>query len=102
MPRQAVGTIYKPALKIESCLLDSLKMQERRLRKADPAHIREVANSISAFGFNVPLLLGENNGVIDGHIRSAAQLLGLATAPAIRVDHLNASEQRLRGSRSTD
>jgi DNA modification methylase len=85
-----------PALKIESCPLDSLKMQERRLRKPDPAHIREVANSISAFGFNVPLLLGDNNVVIDGHIRlQAAQLLGLATAPAIRVDHLNASEQRL-------
>jgi hypothetical protein len=84
-----------PALKIESCPLHSLKLQERRLRKSDPAHMREVANSISAFGFNVPLLLGENNIVIDGHIRlQAARLLGLPAAPSIRVDHLDANEQK--------
>jgi hypothetical protein len=85
-----------PALKIELCALDSLRLRERRLRKAEAAHIREVANSISAFGFNVPLLLGANNIVIDGEIRlEAARLLGISMAPCIHVDHLDEDEQRL-------
>jgi DNA modification methylase len=85
-----------PSLRIELCALSSLRLRERRLRKADAAHIREVANSISAFGFNVPLLVGANSIVIDGEIRlEAARLLGLPTAPCIRVDHLNEQEQRL-------
>jgi DNA modification methylase len=71
-------------------------MRERRLRKADAAHIREVANSISAFGFNVPLLLGANNVVIDGEIRlEAARLLGISMVPCIHADHLDEQEQRL-------
>ena len=85
-----------PALGIESCPLDSLRLRERRLRKSEAAHVREVANSIGAFGFNVPLLLGRNNVVIDGAIRlEAARLLGLSAAPCIRVDHLDENEQRL-------
>jgi DNA modification methylase len=85
-----------PALNIELCALNSLRSRERRLRKADAAHIREVANSISAFGFNVPILLGADNIIIDGEIRlEAARLLGISEAPCIHVDHLDEQEQRL-------
>jgi hypothetical protein len=55
------------------------------------------SNSISALGFNIPLLVGKTNVVIDGESRlEAARLLGLSSVPCIRVDHLNENEQRLR------
>jgi len=47
-------------------------------------------------GFNVPLLIGKNNVLIDGGSRlQAAKLLDLSSVPCIRVDHLDATEQRL-------
>ena len=85
-----------PALKLESYLIDALGSHSRRLRKPDAAHIREIATSIGALGFNAPLLIGRDNRVIDGESRlAAARKLGLASVPCIRVDHLNESEQRL-------
>jgi DNA modification methylase len=85
-----------PSLQIELCPVDELKSHARRLRKSDPAHIREIANSIRSLGFNVPLLVGQGNVVVDGDARlEAAKLLGLASVPCIRVDHLNETEQRL-------
>jgi DNA modification methylase len=68
----------------------------RKLRKSDPAHVREIANSINTLGFNVPLLIGKDNIVVDGDSRlEAAKLLGLSSVPCIRVDHLDETEQRL-------
>jgi DNA modification methylase len=85
-----------PPIRLESIPVAELKSHPRRLRKSDAAHIREVANSISAFGFNVPLLVGRGNLVIDGETRlEAARLLALPTAPCIRVEHLDDEAQRL-------
>ena len=85
-----------PSLQIESYPIDALKSHGRRLRKSDPAHIREIANSISALGFNVPVLVGKDNVVLDGESRwEAAKWLGLPSVPGIRVDHLTETEQRL-------
>ena len=65
-----------PSLQIELCATGVLKPHVRKLRKSDPAHIREIANSISALGFNVPLLVGKDNVVLDGDARlEAAKLL---------------------------
>lgn len=85
-----------PTLKLESYRIDDLRSHSHRLRKSDAAHIREIANSINALGFNVPLLIGQDNVVIDGEARlAAARQPGLASVPCIRFGHLNASEQRL-------
>ena len=85
-----------PSLRIEPCPIDALKSHVRKLRKNDPAHVREIANSISRLGFNVPLLIGKDNVVVDGDSRlEAAKLLGLSSVPCIRVDHLDETEQRL-------
>ena len=85
-----------PTLQIESYPIEALKAHVRKLRRDDPAHIRDVASSINALGFNVPILIGKSNVVVDGAARlEAAKLLGLTSVPCIRVDHLDATEQRL-------
>jgi hypothetical protein len=85
-----------PGLKIEAVPIDSLRSYSRRLRKSDAAHAEEIANSIGALGFSIPLLIGKENVVIDGEARLvAARLLGLRSVPCIRIDHLNEDEQRL-------
>ena len=64
-------------------------------RKHSPKQIRAIANSIEAFGFNAPILVDNGNRIVAGHGRlEAAQLLGLAEAPVIRLEHL--SEQQAK------
>jgi ParB-like nuclease domain len=76
-----------PSLQVEPCPLDHLKSHVRKLRKNDSALVREIANLIAWPGFNVPLLIGKDNVVVDGHSRlEAAKLLGLSSVPCIRVD----------------
>lgn len=85
-----------PHLEIVYVPLDELRSPARNVRKIDPAHVREVAATISALGFCVPILIGKNNVVIDGEVRlEAAKLLGLDRAPCVRVDHLSEDEQRV-------
>ena len=65
-----------PSLKIEPYAVDALKSQLRKLRKSDPAHVREIANSVSTLRFNVPILIGKDNVVVDGDSRlQAAKML---------------------------
>jgi DNA modification methylase len=85
-----------PSLQVEPYPVEALKAHSRKLRKSDAAHIREIANSVNTLGFNVPLLIGKDNVVVDGNSRlEAAKLLGLPSVPCIRVDHLDETEQRL-------
>jgi DNA modification methylase len=59
-------------------------------RKHSPEQIRAIARSIKAFGFNAPILVDKANRIVAGHGRlDAANLLGLAEAPVIRLDHLS-------------
>jgi hypothetical protein len=83
-------------LRIAHYPVDALKLHVRKLRKNEPAHVRDIANAISTLGFKVPLLIGKNDVVIDGGARlEGAKLLGLSSVPCIRVDHLDETEQRL-------
>ena len=89
-----------PQLDLVYIPLDELRMPGRKIRKSDPAHVREVAGTISALGFCVPVLVGKNNLVIDGEVRvEAAKLLGLGRAPCVRIDHLSEDEQRVAAPR---
>ena len=85
-----------PPLDLVYVLLEDLRMPAREVRKLDPAHVREVANSISALGFCAPILVGKDNLVLDGAIRvQAARLLGLGRAPCIRIEYLSEKEERV-------
>jgi ParB-like chromosome segregation protein Spo0J len=74
-----------PSLQIVPYPVDALKSHVRKLRKLDPAHVSEIANSIGMLGFNAPLLIGKDNAVVDGASRlEAAKLLGLPSVPCIQ------------------
>jgi hypothetical protein len=53
-----------------------------------------IAASIRRFGFNNPVLIDNEDMVIAGHGRlEAAKLLGSATVPAVRLDHLSRGQK---------
>lgn len=57
--------------------------------------ILQIASSIKEFGFNNPVLLDKDNGIIAGHGRvEAAKKLGLDSIPTICLDHLSDNQRR--------
>jgi DNA modification methylase len=85
-----------PPLDLVYILLEDLRTPTREVRKLDPAHVREVANSISTLGFCAPILVGKDNLVLDGAVRvQAARLLDLGRAPCIRIEYLSEKEERV-------
>jgi DNA modification methylase len=85
-----------PALTLEYVPLNELRPSAARLRRLELVHVREVATSIARLGFCDPLLIGADNGLIDGEARfAAADQLGLQRAPCIRVGHLSQDELRV-------
>jgi hypothetical protein len=60
--------------------------------------IRQIADSIKAFGFTNPVLIGDDDEIIAGHGRvAAAKLLGLDSVPTVRLSHLDAVQRRAYG-----
>jgi hypothetical protein len=53
-----------PRLELSYVPLEELRPSARKLRKLDPAHVREVASSISLLGFCDPLLIGRSNELV--------------------------------------
>ena len=57
--------------------------------------IRQIADSITHFGFTNPVLIDDADEIIAGHGRvEAAKLLGLSGVPALRLSHLSDAEKR--------
>jgi DNA modification methylase len=95
-PMRASRNDPLPNLDLVYVALTDLRMPAREIRKLDLAHVREVANAISAFGFCAPVLVGKDNAVIDGGVRvEAARQLGLGRVPCVRIEHLSETEQRI-------
>src|SRR5579884_1842254 len=70
--------------------IDELHEDPRNARVHSKKQILQISKSIEVFGFNVPLLVDSNSGVIAGHGRLAAcKLLGLRQVPTISLDHLS-------------
>jgi ParB-like chromosome segregation protein Spo0J len=56
---------------------------------------RQIADSITAFGFNVPILIDRDGNVIAGHGRLlAAKQLGWREVPTLCLDHLSRAHAR--------
>jgi DNA modification methylase len=64
-------------------------------RTHSDAQVAQIAGSIKEFGFNNPVLIDEDNGIIAGHGRvMAAQKLGLQAVPCIRLAHLSDTQRK--------
>ena len=67
----------------------------RNARTHSPSQVAGIAGSIREFGFNNPVLIDQDNGIIAGHGRVlAAQQLGLATVPCLRLGHLTKTQRK--------
>ena len=72
-----------------------LKQNPRNARTHSRRQIRQIADSIAAFGFTNPILVDEDNLIIAGHGRvEAAQLLGMSEVPTVCLAHMSEAEKR--------
>ena len=75
--------------------LDDLLPYARNAKQHPPEQIAQIAASIKEFGFNAPVLVDGDKGIIAGHGRVlAARKLGLATVPCVVLDHLTDAQKR--------
>ena len=82
-------------MQVELIAVDNLTPYARNARTHSPDQIAQIAASIAEFGFTNPILIGEDSVIIAGHGRlMAAQRLGLAEVPVIRLAHLSAVQRR--------
>jgi len=80
---------------VELWPLASLQLDPRNPRTHSPRQIRQIARSIEAFGFNVPVLIDGQDQVIAGHGRVlACRQLGWTEVPTIRLSHLSSEQAR--------
>jgi DNA modification methylase len=89
--RELEGT----TVRVQALSIDQIKLNRRNSRTHSGKQIRQIANSIVAFGFTNPLLVTEDGTLIAGEGRyKAAQLLGLAKVPVIVLAGLSPARQR--------
>lgn len=84
-----------PRLGVTYCSTTSLTPNPGNARTHSPHQIRQIADSIRAFGFGNPILVDEAGMVLAGHGRlKAAQLLGMAEVPTICISGLSNTQKR--------
>jgi DNA modification methylase len=85
----------KGELRIENVAIERLKLDPRNPRLHSERHIKQIARSIQAFGFNVPVLADRDNKILAGHGRVyAARRLRLREIPVLRLEHLTPEQAR--------
>lgn len=73
-----------PADAVQRRSVADLVPYARNARTHSPEQVKQIAESITRFGFTVPVLVDEAGGIIAGHGRVlAAQLLGLVEVPVV-------------------
>ena len=83
------------SLQIQHRPLDTLIPYARNARTHSEAQVAQIASSIREFGFNNPILVDGENGIIAGHGRLlAARQLGMANVPTIELGHLSETQKR--------
>jgi len=87
MTQQQLAVINRPVAE--------LKLNPRNARTHSARQIRQIADSIRAFGFTNAILIDAENVIIAGAGRfAAAKKLGLTEVPTIRIDWLTPEQLR--------
>jgi DNA modification methylase len=81
------------ALEVTYLPTTSLKPHPKNPRVHTDKQVGQIAQSIEAFGFNVPILVDDRQNIVAGHGRLlAARKLGWNTVPVIKLTHLTESQ----------
>lgn len=92
--RRSAGTAVR-RIEIVYRPLADLKPDPKNPRRHDRRQVKQIAKSIKAFGYNVPLLVGRDLNVVAGHGRLlACRQLGINEVPTIQLDHLTEAQAR--------
>jgi ParB-like chromosome segregation protein Spo0J len=95
LPQIRRAGIGRSSLTISHRPVDGLKPDPANPRLHSKKQIRQIANSIEAFGFNVPILIDRDGKVICGHGRLlACRELGWTEVPTLCLDHLTPAQAR--------
>src|ERR1700675_4950686 len=87
--------MHPRAQRIELWPLDKFIPFARNPRTHSEAQVTQIAASIAEFGFNNPILVDTEAGIIAGHGRLlAARKLQLTEVPVIVLDHLSETQKR--------
>ena len=88
--RRAAGTGHDAgALIVVSRPIRSLRVNPQNPRVHTKKQIRQIAESIRAFGFTVPVLIDGQSQIVAGHGRVlACEELGIREVPTIQLSHL--------------
>ncbi len=82
-------------LEVTVQLIASLTPHANNPRTHSKRQVRQIADSIEAFGWTLPILVDNDGMIIAGHGRlDAAKLLGLEEIPTIRLDHMTEAQKR--------
>jgi DNA modification methylase len=89
------GLLQQGDHRIELIPVDRLPACKNNARMHSRKQVRQIAQSITRFGFCNPVLIDDVNTIIAGHGRvQAAKLLGFEAVPALRLSHLSDADKR--------
>jgi DNA modification methylase len=75
--------------------INTLSANPHNARTHSKRQIRQIADSLKAFGFTSPVLIDDKSTIIAGHGRvEAAKLLGIALVPTIQLEYLSPDQIR--------
>jgi len=82
-------------MQIEKIPLVDLIPYVNNSRTHSDEQVAQIAASIKEFGFNNPVLIDKEDGIIAGHGRvMAARKLGLTEVPCVRLEHLTETQRK--------
>lgn len=93
-PRELMPTVVIHD-RIERLPISALVPYARNSRTHSDEQLAQIAASIREFGFTNPVLIDEQGGIVAGHGRvMAAQRLGMANVPCLRLAGLTEAQRR--------
>ena len=82
-------------MKVSQTKIDKIIPYASNSRTHSDEQVAQIAASIKEFGFNNPVLLDGDNGIIAGHGRVlAARKLGMGEVPTIELAHLSENQRK--------